>query len=121
MNKFSLIQNIFLLPVLRATARLISYLLHFELLHFLFRSQDIPVDIATGYGLDGQGSISGRGKRFFSTPQHPGQLRGPPSLLSNWYWGCWEKKVTTSLVPRSQMVELQLHSSICLHGDCLIN
>jgi hypothetical protein len=51
---------IFLLPVLRDIARLISYLLHFELLHFLFRSQDISVGM-TGYGLDGQGSIPGRG------------------------------------------------------------
>jgi hypothetical protein len=45
------------------------------------------VVIATGYRLDGQGSIPSRGKRFFSSPQHPDQLWGLPSLLSNGYWG----------------------------------
>jgi hypothetical protein len=35
------------------------------------RSRDSSVGIATGYWLDGQGSIPGRGKRFFSTPQRP--------------------------------------------------
>jgi hypothetical protein len=29
------------------------------------------VGIATGYGLDGRGSIHGKGKRLFSTLQHP--------------------------------------------------
>jgi hypothetical protein len=31
------------------------------------RSQDSPIGIVTGFGLDGQGSIPDRGKRFFST------------------------------------------------------
>jgi hypothetical protein len=35
-----------------------------------------------GYGLDGLGAISGRGK-IFSSPQRPNLLWGPPSLLSN--------------------------------------
>jgi hypothetical protein len=35
--------------------------------------------------LDGLGSIPGRGKRFFSTPQRPDRFWGPPSLFSN---GC---------------------------------
>jgi hypothetical protein len=43
--------------------------------------------IATGYGLDGRGSIPGRGKRLFSTPQRPDRLWGPPSLLPNGYRG----------------------------------
>jgi hypothetical protein len=45
------------------------------------RSRDSSVGIPTGYGLDGWGSLPGRGKRFFSTPQSPDRLWGPPSLL----------------------------------------
>jgi hypothetical protein len=38
------------------------------------------VGIVMGYRLDGS-----RGKRFFSSPQNPDKLWGPPSLLSNGY------------------------------------
>jgi hypothetical protein len=38
---------------------------------------------ATGYGLDGRGSIPDRGKEFFSAAQRPDRLWCPPSLLSN--------------------------------------
>jgi hypothetical protein len=31
-------------------------------------SRDSSVGIATGYGLDGRGSIPGKGKKFFSSP-----------------------------------------------------
>jgi hypothetical protein len=48
------------------------------------RSWDSSVSIATAYWLDGQDLIPGRGKRFFSAPQHPDHLWGPLSLL---YWG----------------------------------
>jgi hypothetical protein len=48
-------------------------------------SQDSLVGIATGYSLDGRGSIPGRGKRFSSTPQRPYRLWGPFSLISNGY------------------------------------
>jgi hypothetical protein len=41
----------------------------------------IVVVIATGYGLDGQGSIPGNGIRLFSTLQRPDWLWVPPSLL----------------------------------------
>jgi hypothetical protein len=37
-------------------------------LHFHDRSQDISVSIAMGYG---PGFDTGRGKRFFSSPQRP--------------------------------------------------
>jgi hypothetical protein len=49
--------------------------------------RDSSVGIAMGYGVDAQVSITGRGKRFFSTPQRPDQLWGPDSLLSNGYLG----------------------------------
>jgi hypothetical protein len=39
------------------------------------------VGIGTDYGLDGQGSIFGTGKRFFSSPQCSDRLWGPPGAL----------------------------------------
>jgi hypothetical protein len=44
------------------------------------------VSRATGYAPDGSDSIPGRGN-FFSSPQLPGRLWGPPSLLSSGYRG----------------------------------
>jgi hypothetical protein len=52
-------------------------------------SQVLPrygVRIVTGYGLDSPGSIPSMA-RLLSSPQHPDWLWGPPSLLSNRYWG----------------------------------
>jgi hypothetical protein len=46
----------------------------------------LSVGIAPGYGLDGPGSIPGS-VRFFSSPQRPDRLWGPPRLLSNGYRG----------------------------------
>jgi hypothetical protein len=40
----------------------------------------------SSYGLDDPSSILGK-TGFFSTPQHPGRLWGPPNLLSNGYRG----------------------------------
>jgi hypothetical protein len=57
------------------------------------KGRDSSVGIATGYELDCRGSIPGRGKRFFSPPQRPDRLWGPPSLLPNGYRG---------LVPRDK-------------------
>jgi hypothetical protein len=48
---------------------------------------DSVVDIATGYGLDGEG-VGVRvpvEARIFSSPLRPDRLWGPPSLLSNRY------------------------------------
>jgi hypothetical protein len=38
-------------------------------------------------GLDDRDSILDRGNKFFSSPQRPDPLWGPPSLLSNGYRG----------------------------------
>jgi hypothetical protein len=43
------------------------------------------VGIATGYALNGPGSIPGRNNRFIFPPYHLDQLWDPPSLLSNGY------------------------------------
>jgi hypothetical protein len=45
-------------------------------------SPDSSVGIATGYGLDGQGSIPVSGKRFFSPPQLPDRLWAYPASYS---------------------------------------
>jgi hypothetical protein len=50
-------------------------------------SQDISDDIGTGHGLDGQGSIPGRGKRCFWSSQCPHRIWGPNTLLSNGHLG----------------------------------
>jgi hypothetical protein len=80
-----------------------------------------------GYGLDGQGSIPGKGKRFLYTPQRPDQLWGPPGLLSSVYRCAVSPGVKrlehegdhSPPVPRSRMVELYLHSPIRLNGVVL--
>jgi hypothetical protein len=53
------------------------------------RSRDSSVGIATGYGLDDRrlGVRVPVGSRIFSSPRSPDRLWGPPSLLSNVYWG----------------------------------
>jgi hypothetical protein len=48
---------------------------------------DSSVGIGTGYGVDGRGSIPGKGKRFVSSPQCPDRLWGPPILLCYGYRG----------------------------------
>jgi hypothetical protein len=50
-------------------------------------SRDNSGGIATGYGLDGRGSVPGRGKICFSIPKHSDRLWGPPSVLFNGYRG----------------------------------
>jgi hypothetical protein len=80
------------------------------------------VGIATVCGLDGRGSIPGMAG-FFSS-QRPARLWCPPSLHSSGYRGLfrqglngWGVKLTThlQLMPRLRMVELYLHSPICLN------
>jgi hypothetical protein len=85
------------------------------------------VGIATGYGLDGAGSIPG-GSKIFPSAQLPGQNWDPLSLLSNEHRGLFPRgysgrgvKLTTHihLVPSSRKVELYLHSLLRLHGIVL--
>jgi hypothetical protein len=57
--------------------------------HLITGSRDSAVSIATGHGLD-DGEVTVRvpiESRIFSSPRHPDQFWGPPSLLSNGYWG----------------------------------
>jgi hypothetical protein len=51
-----------------------------------FSVGDSSVGIASGYGLDNPGSISGM-VGFFSSPHRPDRLCGPPSSLFNGYRG----------------------------------
>jgi hypothetical protein len=58
---------------------------------FRLVSRDSSVDIATGYGLDGRGSIPGKSKIFVSTPQRLDRLWDPPSFLINGYRGLFPR------------------------------
>jgi hypothetical protein len=58
-------------------------------------SQDISFGIAMGYRMDGWVLFPSRGKRFFSTAQHPDWLWDSPNLLFSGYWGV---KLTTPLL-----------------------
>jgi hypothetical protein len=59
--------------------------------YFYETSRDISVGIATGYGIDRRSSFLGRDRRCFCTPQCSHRLWGPPSLLSNGYWGLFAR------------------------------
>jgi hypothetical protein len=86
-------------------------------------NQDSLVSIATDYGLDSQGSILFKGKRFSSspTPARPDLLWGTPSLLSNGYgffpWGkaagseVYHLPPSSSGVMNSGAIPLLHHSS----------
>jgi hypothetical protein len=52
---------------------------------FQFVSRHSSVGIATGYGLDGRGSIPNKAKGFLSSPQRPDRPWDPPSLPSSEY------------------------------------
>jgi hypothetical protein len=68
------------------------------------------VNIATDSGLDGRGSIPGRVKIFlFFTASRPAVTHPATYTMGT------EDFFPGGKVPRSRMVELYLHSPICLH------
>jgi hypothetical protein len=77
----------------KAGRRIYQCFLNFHISSVLQRNNafNIPphildwVGTAMGYRLGDRGSIAGRGKRFFSTPQRADRFWGPHSLLSNGY------------------------------------
>jgi hypothetical protein len=75
-----------------------------------------------GHGLNSQGSIPRRGKRFFSTVSS--LALGPTKPRNQWVLGAFSLgvKLTTHLQEklRSGMVELYLHSPIHLY-DIVLN
>jgi hypothetical protein len=78
--------------------------------------RDGSVGTVTGYRLDDWGSILSRGKRFLSIAQRPDLLWSPPSLLPNGQGRrCIQLTTHLHLVLKSRLVELYLHSPICLH------
>jgi hypothetical protein len=92
-----------------------------------WKSWDSIVGITKGDGLDGRGSISWKDKIFlFSIASRPavGPTQ-PPIQWVPWALSPGGKrqgvKLTTHLhlVPRSRMVELYLHSPVCLYGIVL--
>jgi hypothetical protein len=91
--------------------------------------RDSSVGIAVVYGLDGQRSISGRDKRFFSAVFSPalGPTQPPIQWMLSLEGGGGKVavgvKLTThlQLVQRSGMVELYLHSPYVFMTWCLIN
>jgi hypothetical protein len=91
------------------------------------RSRDSSVSTATGYVLDGQDSIPGRSKRFFSTTV-PRPALGSTQPPIQWVPGSLSPgqsgrgvKLTTHLhlEPGSRMTELYFHSPTRLHGVVL--
>jgi hypothetical protein len=89
------------------------------------RTRNSSVSIATGYGLDGQGSIPGRGKIYFSTPPRSDRFLGPPNFLSNGYRG--EVKRTGREAGHShpscaeiKILELYLRSPMRINGALLV-
>jgi hypothetical protein len=82
-------------------------------------SRDSTVCIATGYGLDGRGSNPGRSKISSST-QRPGRPTKPPiQWVSRDLSPGGKAAAQLQLVTRSRMVDLYLHSPICLCGGML--
>jgi hypothetical protein len=89
--------------------------------------RDRSVCIVTDYGMDGRGSIAGRGKKFIWTPQTSLWLWDSPRLLSNGYQELFPRglsgqrnvKLTIYLhpMPKSRMVELYLHSPLSEKKD----
>jgi hypothetical protein len=67
-----MLSNIILL--LQASLINIRHRCKFDVVHKRHMIRDSSVGIATGYGVDDRGSITGRGKTFFCYPQRPDRL-----------------------------------------------
>jgi hypothetical protein len=90
-------------------------------------SLDSSVDIVTGYGLDGRGSIPGSGKIFLFSAGS-GLTLGPTQPPIQWVPRIISLGLkrpgrdgdhSPLLAPRSRTMELYLHSPIRLHGVVL--
>jgi hypothetical protein len=90
-------------------------------------TQDSSVGIATGYGPEGRGSITGRSNILFSA-QRSGWLWDPPSFLSNGYLMLFPRRNSgrsanlithLHLVQKSRIKKLYLHSPTRLHSVML--
>jgi hypothetical protein len=86
------------------------------------------VDVATGHGLDGWGSIPDKGKRFVSVLQRPDWIWDPPGLLFNWHLDPvskgvkrpWHKtKHRLHLLQKWRAAVLVIYFIIRLHGVVL--
>jgi hypothetical protein len=90
-------------------------------------SRDSSVGITTGYELDGRGSSPGMGKiaHFSTTSRQALGPTQPPNECVPWAISQGvnvpgrEADHYLHLVPRSRMVELYLHFTVCLHGVVL--
>jgi hypothetical protein len=97
-------------------------------LTYNFLSRRSSVDILTGYGLDGRDSIPNRDKNIFlySTAFRPAlgptqrPIQSVPVVLTLGVKRRGVKLIShLHLVLTSRMMELYLHSPICLHGVVL--
>jgi hypothetical protein len=88
-----------------------------------FKSRDSSVGIAMGYGQEGRLSNLGGGKfLLFSIAPRPalGLTQPPIQWVPEALSGPGVKLISRLyLVPSSRMMELYLHSPICLHGIVL--
>jgi hypothetical protein len=121
-RKFLTLPGIKLLHlVVQPVARRYTYYAIPAYVHFKMAIRDNSIGIATAYRLDGRGSILGREKRHFSSPQHPNPLWGQPNFPISRYRGLVKLTTNPHLASRSRIVELYLYSSYLLKACYLIN
>jgi hypothetical protein len=83
-----------------------------------------PMATSWTIGVLGFDFRGGGGGECFSSTSRPERLRGPPSLQPNGYQGLFLSGRESDHSPPSsadvkELVELYLHSPICLHGVVL--
>lgn len=85
----------------------------------------VALSIRLGYGMDNRRSIPGRGNRFFSSPERPDPLWGPPRLLTNGNRGPLPQRSETGHSPPSGAVVKNGGATytstlyMCLYGTVL--